>query len=104
MIKNNILSAMFMTVIMALPMVSSAQEKTTLLHVSGMTCGICPITIRHHVLNMKGVHDAVVDIKNATATVSYDDQRQSPESISQSITHLGYPTMHMINPKEHQHE
>ncbi|GAV20662.1 periplasmic mercuric ion binding protein [Mariprofundus micogutta] len=68
-----------------------AQEKTVTLHVSGMTCGTCPISVRHSAMQMKGVHTAIVNIDTAMATVTYEDSEQSPQAIAQTITKLGYP-------------
>jgi len=68
-----------------------AQEQTVTMHVSGMTCGTCPISVRHRAMQMKGVHSAAVDIDTALATITFEDSEQSPEAIAQTITHLGYP-------------
>jgi len=70
---------------------SNAQEQTVTMHVSGMTCGTCPISVRHRALQMKGVHAAAVDLDTATATVTYEDSEQSPQVIARAITELGYP-------------
>ncbi|GMR00509.1 MAG: hypothetical protein BMS9Abin18_1364 [Zetaproteobacteria bacterium] len=70
---------------------SAAQEQTVTMHVSGMTCGTCPISVRHRALQLKGVHTAAVDLDTATATVTYEDSEQSPQAIAQAITKLGYP-------------
>lgn len=70
---------------------STAQEQTVTMHVSGMTCGTCPISVRHRALQLKGVHTAVVDLDTATAIVTYEDSEQSPQAIAQAITKLGYP-------------
>jgi len=68
-----------------------AQEQTVSMHVSGMTCGTCPISVRHRAMQMKGVHSAVVDIDTALATITYEDSEQSSQAITQAITELGYP-------------
>jgi len=68
-----------------------AQEQTVSMHVSGMTCGTCPISVRHRALQMKGVHTAAVDLDTATATVAFEDSEQSAQAIAQAITKLGYP-------------
>jgi len=69
-----------------------AQEQTVSMHVAGMTCGTCPISVRHRAMQMKGVHSASVDITTAQATIAYEDSEQSPQAIAQAITKLGYPT------------
>jgi len=68
-----------------------AQEKIVSMHVSGMTCGACPISVRHRAMQMKGVHAATVDLDTAMATVTFEDSEQSPEAIARAITKLGYP-------------
>jgi len=68
-----------------------AQEQTVTMHVSGMTCGTCPISVRHRAMQMKGVHTAAVDINTALATVTFEDSEQSSQAIAQAITKLGYP-------------
>ncbi|MDX8406375.1 MAG: cation transporter [Mariprofundus sp.] len=78
-----------MTVIYA--QIGAAQEQTVTMHVSGMTCGTCPITVRHRALQMEGVHSAAVDLDTASATLTYEDSEQSPWAIAQAITTLGYP-------------
>ena len=70
---------------------SAAQEQTVTMHVSGMTCGACPISVRHRALQLKGVHTAAVDLDTATAIVTYEDGEQSSQAIAQAITQLGYP-------------
>jgi len=68
-----------------------AKEQTVTMHVSGMTCGTCPISVRHRAMQMKGVHTAAVDINTALATVTFEDSEQSPQAIAQAIAKLGYP-------------
>ncbi|MDQ6996974.1 MAG: cation transporter [Mariprofundus sp.] len=88
--KILLIAAFFsMTVIYA--QVGSAQEQTVTMHVSGMTCGTCPISVRHRALQLEGVHSAAVDLDTASATVTYEDSKQSPKAIAQAITKLGYP-------------
>jgi len=68
-----------------------AQEQTVSMHVSGMTCGTCPISVRHRAMQMKGVHSATVDLDTALATITFEDSEQTPQAIAQAITKLGYP-------------
>ncbi|MDX8389725.1 MAG: cation transporter [Mariprofundaceae bacterium] len=64
-----------MTVIYA--QIGTAQEQSITMHVSGMTCGTCPISVRHRAMQMEGIHSAIVDIDTALATVTYEDSKQS---------------------------
>jgi len=87
-----IFTALLLSVLLLPARHALAKEATTVLHVSGMTCSSCPITIRRRVLKMKGVRKAVVEMSTATATVTCEDTDQSPDDIAAAITKLGYPT------------
>ena len=47
-----------------------AQEQTVSMHVAGMTCGTCPISVRYRAMQMQGVHSAMVDLDTALATIT----------------------------------
>jgi mercuric ion binding protein len=89
--KKIILTALLFSVFFIPTRHALAKEATTVLHVSGMTCSSCPITIRRRLLKIKGVHKAVVKMKTATATVTYEDTEARPSAIAGAITKLGYP-------------
>jgi len=89
--KKMILPAILISMTAIYAQNSVAQEQTVIMHVSDMTCGTCPISIRHRALQLTGVHTASVDLATASATVSYDDDKQSAQNIAQSISELGYP-------------
>jgi len=90
--KKMTILAVFSFMMIAYMQDGVAQEQTVSMHVSGMTCGTCPISVRHRAMQMKGVHSTSVDIDTALATVVYEDSEQSPQAIAQAITKLGYPT------------
>jgi len=89
--KKIILTALLFSVFVIPTRHALAKEATTVLRVSGMTCSSCPITIRRRLLKIKGVHKAVVKMKTATATVTYEDTEARPSAIAGAITKLGYP-------------
>jgi len=89
--RRMILPIVFLSITAMHAQNGNAQEQTMTMHVSGMTCGTCPISVRHRALQLKGVHTAAVDLDTATATVTYEDSEQSPQAIAQAITKLGYP-------------
>ncbi len=90
--RRMILTAVFLSITAMHAQSGAAQEQTVTMHVSGMTCGTCPISVRHRALQLKGVHTAAVDLDSATATVTYEDSEQSAQAIARAITELGYPT------------
>ena len=89
--KKIVLIAAFVSFVTLSAQRGWTQEQTVIIHVSGMTCGTCPISIRHRALQLTGVHTAKVDLDTASATVTYEDNKQSAQKIAQAITKLGYP-------------
>ncbi|MGH7713292.1 MAG: cation transporter [Gemmatimonadaceae bacterium] len=58
---------------------------TVRLHISGMTCGTCPITARVALKKLAGVYDAKVTLDDSLGVVRYDPRRVAPAQI---VTHL----------------
>ncbi|MFQ5582730.1 MAG: cation transporter [Mariprofundaceae bacterium] len=87
--RKIMLAALLLSIVSLYAHDVSAEEKTATLNLSGMTCGTCPISVRHHVMRMKGVHAAAADMK--TATVTYEDSEQSSQAIADAISELGFP-------------
>lgn len=69
-------------VVIAHPVSDTATVK---LHISGMTCGSCPITARTALNKLPGVVGAKVTLDDSLGVVRYDPQRVTPEQI---IAHL----------------
>ncbi len=89
---GKLLIVVMLAVLAAIPArYASSKEATAVIHVSGMTCNMCPITIRRRVLKMEGVLEAQVDRKAGRANVTYDDSLLSAEAIARAVTELGYP-------------
>ena len=78
----------------AAQIVSDAQPSdtaTTRLHISGMTCGTCPITARVALKKLAGVYDAIVTLDDSLGVVRYDPRRVNPAQIATHLTDLtGY--------------
>jgi len=91
MIRKSVLTAAFISFMTLFTQQGWAQEQTISMHVSGMTCGTCPISVRHRAMQMKGVRSVSVDVNTSLATVVYEDSEQSRQAIAQAITKLGYP-------------
>lgn len=89
--RRMMLSIVFISIAAMHAQDGAAQERTVVLHVSAMTCGTCPISVRHRALQLKGVHATAVDLDTATATVTYEDSEITPQAIAAAITTLGYP-------------
>ncbi len=64
---------------------------TVRIHISGMTCGSCPLTARVALKKLAGVYDATVTLDDSLGVVRYDPRRVSPARIATHLTELtGY--------------
>jgi copper chaperone CopZ len=64
---------------------------TVRLHISGMTCGTCPITARTALRNLPGVFSAAVTLQDSLGVVRYDPRNLTPAQIAAHLTRLtGY--------------
>ena len=68
------------------PLMASGTIETASFDISGMTCAMgCAKTIEENLSKMDGVQKAVVDFDTKTATVEYDNGKQSPEKLIQVV-------------------
>lgn len=68
---------------------AQAESRITV-HVDGMHCATCPITVRVAVGRLGGVRDVAVSLEQARAIVTYDPARVSPAQIVEAIVRAGY--------------
>jgi copper chaperone CopZ len=61
---------------------------TARLHVSGMTCGSCPVTARLVLRRVPGVYSATVILGDSLAVVRYDPRKVTPARIAGELTRL----------------
>lgn len=69
-----------------------AAAKTVTLNVQGMTCPVCPITIKKALQKVDGVTQAKVSYKKKEAVVTFDDAKTTVESLTQATAGAGYPS------------
>jgi mercuric ion binding protein len=61
------------------------------LHISGMTCGSCPVTARTALKRVPGVFSATVTLDDSLGVVRYDPRKVTPAQIAAHLTRLtGY--------------
>ena len=76
-------------------LVSAAQaassEQTATFDVPGMTCALCPVTVRKSMESVEGVRLVTVDFDARTATVVFDPSEASIDSIATASENAGYP-------------
>jgi copper chaperone CopZ len=73
-----------------LAMVDSSATKTVILHVEGMTCEGCEMTISKAVNGIEGVVDVNASYTDSLTTVVFDTSKASIVLISEKINELGY--------------
>ena len=64
--------------------------QTLKMHVDGMTCGNCSRGVERKLSATPGVTKATVDLINASATVEYDADFVTPETLVNAVRQLGY--------------
>ncbi len=73
-------------VITEAPSVASGKIETASFDISGMTCAMgCAKTIEENLSKVDGVQKATVDFDTKTATVEYDNGKQSPEKLIEVV-------------------
>jgi mercuric ion binding protein len=76
-----------------LPSIATAGEaQTVTLDVPGMTCAVCPITVRKALSKVQGVLEAKSDYASKTATVTFDPDKASLADLTQATANTGYPS------------
>lgn len=69
-----------------------AAPKTVRLNVPGMTCSLCPITVKKALEKVNGVSKVNVSYEKKEAIVTFDDERIGPDALMQATRNAGYPS------------
>lgn len=64
------------------PLTPIADTATVRLHISGMSCGTCPLTARLAIEKLPGVYAATVTLDDSLGVVRYDAARVTPDQIA----------------------
>jgi copper chaperone len=64
-------------------------EKTTL-QVTGMTCGHCEKAVKTALLNVEGVSDVSVSLKDGKVEVGYDSSKAPIVKLKEAVEDQGY--------------
>lgn len=84
--------AISMTLISSSHLASAAENKVVTLHVPGMNCKFCPITVRKALKKVPGVVEATVNLESKTATVKYDSTKVNVDVLTKATADAGYPS------------
>jgi copper chaperone CopZ len=58
-----------------------------------MTCELCPITVKTALDKVPGVATTKIELGKKTATVKFDPDRATVETLVMAMTNAGYPSM-----------
>jgi len=72
--------------------VFAGEPKVAMLEVSGMTCSLCPLTVRKALERVPGVLDAKADFATRRAEAKYDPDKVSPEALAKAVSNAGFPS------------
>jgi len=69
-----------------------ASTKTVTLSVPGMTCRVCPITVKKALESVKGVSEVSVNFDAKTATVTFNPHQANVSDLTEATKKSGYPS------------
>ncbi len=67
-----------------------SSSTTTAFRVEGMTCGGCEVAVKRAVKKIEGVDTVAASHKEASAEVTYDPAKVTPEEIVAAIEKIGF--------------
>ena len=70
---------------------ASAAIKTVTMKAPGMTCSLCPITIKKAMMKVDGVQQTITNFDKREAVVTFDDTKTSFEKLAKATANAGYP-------------
>jgi mercuric ion transport protein len=65
-------------------------DRLVMLHVDGMSCAACSVSIRKSLSKLDGTHEVRVDVDAKRVSVSFDPQHVTPPAIVAAIEGVGY--------------
>lgn len=65
---------------------SVAATSTTVLKVSGMTCGACVPAVGEALKTVEGVGDVAASVETGEVTIKYDAAKTNPEALAKALT------------------
>lgn len=69
-----------------------AAVQTVTLAVPGMTCPVCPITVKKALQKVAGVTQIEVSYEKKEAVVTFDNAKTTAESLTKATADAGYPS------------
>ena len=69
-----------------------AAQQTVSLNVAGMTCPLCPITVKKALEKVEGVSRVDVRFEKKQVLVTFDDARTNTDALVKATTNAGFPS------------
>ena len=69
-----------------------ASPRTVTLNVPGMTCPVCPITVKKALEKVSGVSKIAVQYEKKQVLVTFDDTKTSTDALVKATTNAGFPS------------
>ncbi len=79
--------------ILATAVPALAASRTVTLIVSGMTCSMCPITVKKALKAVSGVSKVDVSFAKKEAVVTFDDAKTNVPALTKATADVGYPSV-----------
>lgn len=79
--------------------VNNLSVKTVTMPVEGMSCGSCVSTVKKTVRALDGVQGVEVSLEKREATITYSDDKITPQQIGKAISDKGYKTGEAVEVK-----
>lgn len=68
-----------------------AATQTTTLKVPGMTCPVCPITVKKALQKVSGVSNIAVNFDQKEVAVTFDDAKTNEAALMKATSEVGFP-------------
>ena len=88
---RTVIIALLMSLFLGVSALAAPATKTAVLDVPGMTCPLCPITVRKALERVPGVEKISVDFPARTVSVAYDTGRTNVAALLKATADSGYP-------------
>ncbi|MGH9711849.1 MAG: mercury resistance system periplasmic binding protein MerP [Candidatus Acidiferrales bacterium] len=69
-----------------------ASPRTVTLNVAGMTCPVCPITVKKALEKVSGVSKIEVRFEKKQVQVTFDDAKTNTDALVKATTDAGFPS------------
>ena len=80
--------------------IGDENKKTTTIKVSGLSCSYCVKTVEKCINSEAGVTSVKLDLATGLATVTYDENKTSPETISKKVNKETYFDSEVLKDEE----